>query len=243
MSMKRHKIKDLVELNVGRHNDDLENKLCDEGLALALDIHPFQDATSVPSDISITEDATSVDISDVSNIVTVVTARIVQADGSSNEKLILKNRTWWDTFVVNAEDNQKGWPAYGLRAGSIMYLDRPAESNLELRLRVTTTQTFATDNTACPIALLDTFLVKYVTAEFFAQLKQWETSEMWRKKALGPYFDTRGDPGGFLANAINRDKADIGEEMHMQDQEHETGLSIRNDITTHDDYGNVRSWY
>ncbi len=243
MAMTRHKIKSLVELNVGRSNDQLENKLCDEGLAIALDIHPFQDAVSMPADITITEDNTDVDISAITNIVTVVTARIVQASGDSNEKLVMKNQTWWDTFIVNAEDNQKGWPQYGLRKGTTIYLDRPAESNLELRLRVTRTQTFSTDNTECPIALLDKFLVKYVTAEMFAKLKQWESAEMWRKKALGPYFDTRGEPGGFLAAAISIDKADIAEEMQMQDQEHETGVSVRNLISGHDDYGNIRKWH
>jgi len=234
----------MVEMNLGgRSNDELENMLCDEALDVALDVHNFGDAISVPSDITITEDATSVSIAAVTNLKNVVTARIVDAAGELNERLIMKNRTWWDTFVVNPEDNQKGRPQYGLRAGATVYLDRPAEAGLELRLRVTTIQKFSNDNTECPIEILDKFVVKYVTAEMFSKLKQVEAARDWRSKALGPYFDTRGEPGGFLAMAINRDKADTAEELSMRDQEHVTGVSIRNNNDWHDDYGNVRVWH
>ena len=118
MAYVRSQIKGVVELNIGRRNEPLENKLCDEALKVALTAHPFNDAISIPSDFTITEDDTDVDISGTTNIITVVTARIVDADGASNNKLIMKNRTWWDSHVVNAEDNPKGRPVYGLRAGS-----------------------------------------------------------------------------------------------------------------------------
>ena len=244
MAYVRSQIKGVVELNIGRRNEPLENKLCDEALKVALTAHPFNDAISIPSDFTITEDATSVDISGTTNIVTVVTARIVDADGASNNKLIMKNRTWWDSHVINAEDNPKGRPVYGLRAGSTVYLDRPAESGLELRLRLTTDQVFTTDNTTCPVAILDTFVIKYVTAQMFKQLKQFEASMHWRSEALGPYFDTRGEPGGLLLEAINMDKADIAEEMNMQDShESRNGTAILNNITGHDDDGNIRTWH
>jgi len=244
MAWTRHKIKRMVEMNLGgRSNDELENMLCDEALDIALDNHNFGDAISIPSDITITEDAISVNISAVTNLKNIVTARIVQASGDLNKKLIMKNRTWWDTFVVNPEDNQKGWPNYGLRAGTTIHIDRPAESNLELRLRVTTIQKFSTDNTECPIAILDKFIVKYVTSEMFAKLGQHEKARDWRSKALGTYFDTRGEPGGFLAMAISHDKADIAEELNMREQEHIEGISVRNDNDWHDDYGNVRVWH
>ena len=244
MAYVRSQIKGVVELNIGRRNEALENKLCDEALKVALTVHPFNDGISIPSDFTITEDATSVDISGTTNIITLVTARIVEADGDKNTKLIMKNRTWWDTHVINQEDNQKGWPVYGLRTGSTIYLDRPAESGLELRLRVTTEQVFATDNTTCPIALLDTFVIKYVTAQMFKQLKQFEAAMHWRSEALGPYFDTRGEPGGLLLEAINSDKADIAEEMNMSDgQSQRDGISILNNITGHGDINNVRTWH
>ena len=244
MAWNRHKIKRMVEMNLGgRSNDELENALCDEALDVALDSHNFNDAITIPSDFTITEDATSVSISSITKLKNIVTARIVEASGSLNTKLVMKNRTWWDTFVVEAEDNQKGWPAYGLRAGTTIYLDRPAQSGLELRLRVTTLQTFTNDNTECPIAILDKFVVKYVTAEVFAKLGLVEKARDWRSKALGPYFDTKGEAGGFLAMAISHDKADIAEELNVKDQEHITGLSIKNDNDWHDDYGNIRVWH
>ena len=243
MAETRAYIKEVVELNVGRHNDALENKLCDEALKIALNIHPFDDAISQPSDFTITEDATSVSIASVSDVMTIVTARIVQADGDFNDILKMKNRTWWDRNVVNPEDNQKGWPKYGLHFGTDIILDRPAESNLELRLRLTTKQTFTNDNTECPIALLDGYVIKYVTAGLFKQLKHFEAAKEWRKEALGPFFDMRGEPGGLLLVAINLDKANIAEEMQLRQEAERKGIPIQNLITDHDDYGNIRTWH
>lgn len=244
MALVRSEIKEMVELNVGRSNEALENKLCNEALQVAGIAHPFCDAISVPSDFTITEDEISVDISGTTNILTVVTARIVEADGDRNTKLKMKNRTWWDTHVINPEDNMKGWPEYGLRAGSTLHIDRPAQSGLELRLRVSTKQTFAQDGTECPIALLDTFVVKYVTAQIFKQLKQFEAAREWRIEALGPYFDAKGEPGGLLLEAINTDKADIAEEMSLGPEHVSSrGIAILNDITGHGDNGNVRTWH
>jgi hypothetical protein len=243
MADTRDTIKNVVELNIGRSNTVLENRLCDEALKIALLAHPFDDGTSQPSDFTITEDATSVDISGTSNILTIVTARIVQASGDLNAKLKLKNRTWWDEHVLNPEDNQKGWPVYGLHFGTNIVLDRPAESNLELRLRVTTDKVFDNDNTVCPIAVLDKFVIKYVTAQMFKQLKQFNAAKEWRKEALGPYFDTKGEPGGFLLAAINCDKANIAEEMEIDTVTDQGGVSILNEITGHGDNGNVRTWH
>jgi len=243
MASTRATIKETVELNVGRNNQQLEDRLCNEALKVALIAHPFDDAISQPADFTITEDSTTVDISATTNQLTIVTARIVQAAGDLNARLRMKNRTWWDSHVVNPEDNQKGWPDYGLHFGTNIILDRPAESNLELRLRVTREQTFANDNTECPIAVLDQFVVKYVTAMMFKQLKQFEAAREWRREALGPYYDTKGEPGGFLLAAINLDKANIAEEMSLSDQIDKKGVSIRNLIAGHDDEGNIRTWH
>lgn len=243
MADRRSTIKQSVELNIGRANDPLENILCDEALKVALLAHPFDDSVIQPSDFTITTNATDVDISGVSNILTIVTARILQVTGDLYLPLKLKNRTWWDIHVVNPEDNQIGWPEYGLHFGTNITLDRPAESNLKLVLRLTTDKVFDNDNTECPIAVLDKFVIKYVTAQMFKQLKQFNAAKEWRQEALGPYFDTRGDPGGFLLAAINCDKANIGEEMSMLETPGNKATSILNEIGGHDDEGNTRGWY
>jgi len=244
MADTRFQIKEIVELNVGRSNEALENVLCNEALKMALIVHPFTDAASVPSDFTLTEDATSVSIAATENIVDVISARIVEASGSLNTSLIMKNRFWWDKHIINPEDNQKGWPVYGMRAKSVIHFDRPLESGLELRLRLTTEQTFTNDNTECPIGVLDKFVIKYVTAQMFKQLKQFDVAKEWRAEALGPYFDGKSIPGGLLLSAISLDKADTAEEMQVSRSPISNGgTAILNNITGSDNYGNTEVWY
>lgn len=244
----RTAIKALVRLNTGRTKDTLESYLCDTALKVALLQHPFKDAQSEPSDFALTEDETEVDISGTTDLVNIVTARIVEADGSRNEKLTLKTRTWWDKHVVNPEDNNKGWPVYGLRWGDYIRFDRPLESGLELRLRVTTVQTFASDSTVCPIALLDVFVEHYVTAHVFKSLKHWDAYKQWMQSACGIKWSINGEPGGELLKAIQADTVgDTALELKVERYEDADargrGVSVENLITGHDDYGNTRTWW
>ena len=243
----RAQIKTLVEEHTGRSKAALENSLCDSALRTALLRHPFKDAQSEPSDITITEDLYSVDISDVSGLLNIVTARIVEADGDRNRPLILKPRTWWDKNVVNPEDNPKGWPEYGLRWGSTITLDRPADSGLELRLRVTTEQAFASDATVCPIAVLDIFVEHYVTAYCFKSLRDSQGFYDWITSALGRRYFIDGTIGGELANAIEADcSGDTALEIVSEPpgvRSNSFGVSVQNLITGHDDYGNTRRWF
>ena len=192
----RGEIKALVESHTGHTKDDLENSLCDTALKIALLQHAFKDAQSSPSDIAITTEAITVDISSISDLVNVVTARLVQADGTRNQILKFKTKTWWDEHVINAEDNQGGWPVYGSRWGSTILLDRPTEAGIELRLRITTIQSFTNDSTVCPIALLDIFIEQYVTAEVFSDLENHESAKHWMRKALGIQYEANGKVGG-----------------------------------------------
>lgn len=245
MARTREQIKDLVVLNTGRSDKDtLMNSLCDSALKLAGTRHPFKDSLSMPSDFTITEDATSVDISSVSPI-HIVTARIVEASGSKNAVLRMKNRTWWDENVVNSEDNQKGWPDFGMRWGTTVLLDRPAISGLELRIRISTVQTFASDSTTCPIDILDLFVEKYVTAYVFFSLQQMQSFYSWKRDALGPDYD-RGVLGGELLSAIESDKYDIAEGLIVSKRSQtikEGGVSILNQITGHGREGKTDLWF
>ncbi|MHA2065465.1 MAG: hypothetical protein ACXABY_13915 [Candidatus Thorarchaeota archaeon] len=248
----RGEIKTLVESHTGRTKDALENSLCDTALKVALEKHPFADAQSSPADFTITEDTYSVDISATTDIINILTARIVEASGSRNRIFTLKPRTWWDLNVKNAEDNLKGWPLFGMWWGTNILLDRPADSGLELRLRITTKQSFASDSTVCPIALLDIFVEHYVTAGVFAELENWQSAERWKRSAFGVQYEINGRIGGELASAIESDSLnntalEIKSEPYDMPSSLGTldgfGLSVTNQITGHSDFGNTRWWH
>lgn len=223
----------------------LIDSLCDEALKIAVHKHPFEDATSVAPDIAITEDAVSVDISAITLLVSVLSARIVETSGRY-ASLVMKSSAWWDKRIVNPSENSKGWPMYGHRDGTNMRLDRPAESDLSLRLRASQEQTFSEDSSECPIAILDTYVTAYVTALVFLSIENQASYIYWRRIALGPDFD-RGKLGGLLLSAIMSDKADIAEEYRAERFDSDLvggrGISVENLIAGHDEYGQVRSWY
>ncbi len=241
----RSALKTLIEGHTGRTKDALESTLCDDALKVALLEHSFKDAQSVPSDITITEDATSATIV-TSNVINILTARIVEADGSRNAKLTLKGRSWWDARVINSEDNAKGWPAYGMRVESTIEFDRPVMAGLELRLRITTEQTFATDSTVCPIYVLDKFIEEFVTAGVFAEVEDWTSYRFWIAKAAGSDWLSDGKVGGSLLKAIQNDSVkDTAVDIKMEPAQMSPakgGTSIENLITGHDDVGNTRWW-
>lgn len=244
MARDRDTIQAIVKLNTGRTDKDtLMNYLCDNALKLATIKHPFKDTCSIPSDFTITEDETTVDISATTNIIRVLTARIVEADGSRNKRLWLKHRQWWDEHVINPEDNQKGWPEFGLKVGTNIILDRPAIDNLELRLRVSTTPSFADGSTECPIEVLDIFIEQYVTAYVFHSIQQDRAFYFWKTEALGPRYD-EGKIGGSLLQAIQADIFQPAEENTMARTGYgRKGVAFLNQITGHERYGEVDVWY
>ena len=244
MARTRAEIKTLVHSHTGRTKDSLESSLCDSALKLAGHAHPFKDSQTDAADQTITEDETSVDISSL-NAIHVISARIVEADGMRNQALIMKSVNWWDKHVVNAEDNTKGWPLYGLHRSNTIYLDRPCEGGLELRLRITTIQIFTNDSTECPISILDLFVEDFVTAGVFKDLTLTEQFMFWHRSALGNQFEINGNIGGLLNIAIESDKKDIADEHNMEPSSrlNRQGLSILNNIDGHDNEGNYASWY
>lgn len=245
MARTRAEIKTLVHSNTGRTKDTLESSLCDTALKTALLRHRFKDAQSIPSDFAITEGSTSIDISSISNLLNVLTARIVEASGTRNKLLKLKTRSWWDLHIINSEDNQKGWPHFGMRVGTTIVIERPSSSGLELRLRITTDQTFSSDSTECPISVLDIFVEQYVTALVFKSLENDEMYMHWMASAMGVQYLVNGNVGGALSDAIAADEdpaLDLKAEPVDMPSEYAAGISVRNLITGHEDYGNTRWW-
>jgi hypothetical protein len=144
MALTRSQIKTAVNDNTGRGTEKsaLIERLCDEALKVAISKHPFREIQGQLTDVAITENSTSVEISTVltSTLVHIATARIVDTSGSTNTILKMKDRTWWDRNVINSADNTKGRPQFGHRYGATVLLDRPAESGLSLRLVATQEQ-------------------------------------------------------------------------------------------------------
>lgn len=248
MARTRSEIKDLVELNTGRTDkESLINSQCDSALKIAMIKHNFHDACHICDDVAITEDTTSVAISSltessisIGTIIDVVTARIVEDDGSKNTILKIKNRQWWDKNIINPEDNLKGWPTYGLHFGANIIFDRPVDSGLSLRLRVASVPTFESDSTECPISSLDLFIEQYVTAMVFLSIGKTDNYLSWYMLALGRDYD-RGVIGGTLLSTIDKDKYSAA-----SDNKVERGVSVNNNAgITIQDLDNDRSstWY
>jgi hypothetical protein len=242
----RTQIKTTVDNNTGRGTEKatLIETLCDEGLKVALLEHPFRDARSTHADVSITEDATTVDISAITSLVDILTVRVVEASGVQNKPLLMRDDVWWSTHVINAEDRLKGWPEFGLKDGTSILIDRPADDNLELRLRVTTEQTFANDAAECPIGVLDTFIGQYATAYVFLSIEDLDKYNYWKRIALGWKWDD-GVVGGSLKHAIDNDKRSAAEETSFEPPilaPRVQGISVQNLISGHDNYGGY-DWY
>jgi len=256
MAKTRAQIKTAVDNNTGRGTEKatLIESLCDEALKVAINEHPFRDSQDDPTIIDITEDATSVDISAISDLVHIVTARIIQDSGSLYAPLFMRDRSWWDRNVVNPDDNQKGWPRNGLRWESTILLERPASDDLQLQLIVSQEKTFTNDSTETPIKILDTFITQYVTAFVFLSLQNTESYAYWKNIALGFKWDS-GIVGGTLGHAIRTDKYDISEEMVAQGpgvSARSGGIAVKNGLinydrqgnaTNHDRYGSIDIWY
>lgn len=257
MARTRAQIKLLIRSHTGRTKEDLENSSCDSALKLALLKHPFNSAIISPADFELTENEWKVDIHiltldqndvDISSFspLQIVTARIVEASGSRNTLLKIKNRTWWDKHVINPEDNSKGWPVYAIKVGNYVYFDRPLQSGLELRLRITTEQTFTDDNTVCPIACLDLFVEKFVTSEVFFDIGNEIRGTFYKVQALGPRYDI-DEIGGALRDAIDHDLFEIAEEIKMEGRGGAVmpnlGLAVLNKITGHDRFDKVDMWH
>jgi len=198
MARTRAQIKTLVISHTGKSDKDtLESSLCDSALKHACLKHTFEDSRSTPTDVTITEDANSCALP--SGTREIITVRIVNTVTDASALLTLKPQPWWDKFIITPEDNMKGWPIYGLRFGTNLILDRPAEANLSARFRVSIIPTFASDSTECPIDILDLFVEYYVTAHVFLSLEDKENFIFWLNQAKGAFRDA--------VNADTRDPA------------------------------------
>jgi len=246
----RGQILDLVHEHTGRTKAVVEAAACNDALKMAQMKHAFRDAQTTASDYGITAAATYVTVNPSTTIVGIVSGRIIETSGSRNKILRFKTRNWWDEHVINPEDNMKGWPEYALHQKPYVFLDRPADSGLSLRLRLNLEAIFTSvgstgiSTCVCPIYVLDKFVEYYTTAQVFQSIRSWDSYAAWMRKALGPKWDTTGEPGGELLQAIQADSIldtalDIRADEPMPSV---GGVAVENVIEGHDDLGNTRWW-
>ena len=84
-----------------------------------------------------------------------------------------------------------------------------------------------------------------MTSEVFADIGNHERAIWWKMQALGPRYDD-GKVGGALKDAIQSDLFEIGEDIRVErgsDIRPNTGLSILNQNSDHERYGQVDTWY
>ena len=223
MARTRDEIEAIVELHTGKSDKEtLMHGLCDNALKYAEQRHTFDDSVKLSKDISITEDATSVALptEDVDSVALttreVVTVRLIATDTDLNRWLFIKNRRWWDTHIVNQEDNLKAWPMFGMRVGADLILDRPCRASLTARFRVSKFLSFATGTTECPVTLLEIFVEHYVTAMVFLSLEDVEKYHFWMEIAVGTKGQqARNIVGGSLGVAIEADEREAANSDYL----------------------------
>jgi hypothetical protein len=215
MARTRAEIRTLVQAHTGRSDKTtLINSLCDSALKYALMEHDFQRATQRTSaETEITEDATEVDFSAYSpSVYKIVTAKIIDTSDEQSAFLPLKNRQWWDRFVVNSEENSTGWPSVAIHEGDALKFNCPCEADKKLRLLYTYIPTFAgSDATECPVPTLDLFVEYFVTANVFFSIGDLEKFGWWNNRAIGTNPER---PGGELARAIRADDKEVGRTLN-----------------------------
>jgi hypothetical protein len=238
-----------VHLNTGRGVDkaDLINNLLNQAIDVAVNKYPFRH-TVATTDIALVENATSHSLSALTGLAHVVYALIYETAGTRYQKLTMKDNIWWNRSVIDASRNNKGWPVYVYRDTTTLYFDRPLESGLTLRIATSRIPSMTSDASVFSIPILETFIVQYATALLFLSLENVESYNFWKSIALGPQWDI-GIVGGSLKHAIDSDSYDIAEEfkveLDLDNSNNVRGVSILNndDVTPHDDYGSVRTWY
>jgi hypothetical protein len=218
MARTRGELKTLIKAHTGwtdrSDKDSLIDSLCDSALKYAIMEHDFRDITTVTSgEAEITTLATSVDLSTLTpTVYKIITARLLRVDNSTEQgyPLPLRNRKWWDKFIIDPTNNTSGVPSQALRVKNVLHFDRPIEDDWKLRLRYSSLNTYTDDSTETPSELLDLFVEYKVTADVFFSDEDMEKFALWNRRAIGnnPEF-----PGGELGRAIRADDREAAKEM------------------------------
>ena len=178
--------------------------------------HDFRDLTTVTSgETEITAGDTTVDFSAFDpEVYKIITARLLRVSSSTGSgcPLPLRNRWWFDKYVIDPENNSRGVPSNALRVKTALHFDRPIEDDWKLRLRYSSINTYTSDSTETPSELLDLFVEYKVTADLFFSLEDMEKFVLWNRRAIGNNSER---PGGELARAIRADDKEAAKEIQI----------------------------
>lgn len=250
MARTRDEILVLVKSTTGFSGKDsyLEAQ-CDNAIKVAQLKHSYVEAT-IERTWAITTDAVSVQIQGVGGsdgdannwkVTDILSARIISTVDDDFGVLTLKNRIWFSRELPSPEDNDQGWPVYGVRFGDYIRFDRPVEAGRSLYLWATNILSFANGSSECPIDLLDLYVEEYVTAFAFLNIHE---DQFYREHLQVA--------NGFLADAMAAD-IETAQELAMARGGNATGYGKDGRaITNQTNYGagsylkqpgDVSTWY
>ncbi len=201
MSLTRANIKTLVQGYTGKSNKDtLIETLCNLALNEAVRRHPFADSRSFASVASVVGETS---IALPATLVNIISIEVVDDDDVST-LVALKPAWWWAKHAGSNANAGNGRPQYANKQGSNLVFSCGFDEIYTVRIGYSYYPTFALDTTECPIPVLETFVVNYVTAHVFLSIEEKENFAVWMSKAVGGDFnDWRG---GEFAEAVSADK-------------------------------------
>jgi hypothetical protein len=229
MALTRAQIKSKIASYSGKGNKDtFIEEQCDTILKGAMLRHNFEEQRDT-SDVVGVIDETSIAVpSGAKKILS-----IVVIDSSNRARVLkLKPDKWYADHVGSPEANLSGWPEYACRFSSTIELDRPINEAYTFRVRYTKYATFTTDETECPVDVLDNFLVYYITAMVYAMCENLPMAQFWFTKAIGRNIDDGNWDGGEFAAAVKADEELLNIDHDLKDM---FLLRNRNDVIVTDD--------
>lgn len=214
MARTRGEIKALVQDHTGRADKDtLIESLCDSALKYAVQTYHFRDAVTLETTSTLTAGDLSFDLTTLATTPYKILSAVWVNDGDTQGSLlVLKNRQWWDKFVIFPGGNNQGIPVYALKEKNTLFFSQAVNGDWKLQLRYLSIPTYTDDSTETPIEDLDLFIEYRVTSDVFFSLKDKENYFAWNRRAIG---NNPEKPGGELGRVIAADKTEPAQEDNM----------------------------
>jgi len=215
MALTRAQIKSLVQGYTGKLNkDSLIETLCDLALNEAVRRHPFGSSRAT-SELTGVVGTLSYSMSTLPNtLVNIISIELLDSENVST--LVTLKPTWWFSKHAGSRANLgNGRPEFVEKQGINLVFDRGFDEAYTIKVTYSYYPTFASDETECPIKVLDTFVVNYVTAHVFLSIEDKENFGAWMNRAVG--FDFGDWRGGEFYHAVKADKDEYAQENSFMD--------------------------
>lgn len=135
-----------------------------------------------------------------SDLLGIITLSMVERDGGAGGDaitvwpLVLKNRLWWEKYVIDDVSISSGKPdfAYHDRTNAKLYITSiPDTAVYYVRFWFTKYPSMSADGTTNPIPVLDLWLVSRVTELIFRSLERWKAAAFYERKAKEQMADAK----------------------------------------------------